>query len=149
MYSIQLVITIFLFDLPKITHLLDSNILGIAGCISRTVTAPLDRIKLTWQALGSKASEVGLLGTVNKMVKEGGVTALWRGNGVNCLKIAPESAIKFQAYEVYKCWLNESFGSNPDGSLQLHTKFLAGSLAGATSQSIIYPMEVCIFCLQL
>ncbi|CAH8540891.1 unnamed protein product [Schistosoma bovis] len=115
---------------------------GIAGCISRTVTAPLDRIKLTWQALGSKASEVGLLGTVNKMVKEGGVTALWRGNGVNCLKIAPESAIKFQAYEVYKCWLNESFGSNPDGSLQLHTKFLAGSLAGATSQSIIYPMEV-------
>nr|CAH8848392.1 unnamed protein product [Trichobilharzia regenti] len=115
---------------------------GIAGCISRTVTAPLDRIKLTWQALGSKASEVGLFGTVNKMVKEGGITSLWRGNGVNCLKIAPESGIKFQAYEMYKHWLNESLGSSPDGSLKLHTKFLSGALAGATSQTIIYPMEV-------
>ena len=35
-------------------------------------------------------------------MREGGVKGLWRGNGLNVIKIAPESALKFGAYDEAK-----------------------------------------------
>ncbi|GLD49583.1 calcium-binding mitochondrial carrier protein SCaMC-1 isoform X1 [Lates japonicus] len=110
---------------------------AMAGAVSRTGTAPLDRMKVFMQVHASKSNKISLVGGFKQMLKEGGVTSLWRGNGINVLKIAPETAIKFMAYEQYKKLL----ASEP-GKIKTHERFMAGSLAGATAQTAIYPMEV-------
>lgn len=63
---------------------------------------------------------------------------MWRGNGINVLKIAPESALKFMAYEQAKRLLRGS--SSRD--ISIYERFVAGSFAGGFSQTIIYPLEV-------
>ncbi|XP_059552925.1 mitochondrial adenyl nucleotide antiporter SLC25A23 isoform X2 [Myotis daubentonii] len=72
---------------------------AVAGAVSRTGTAPLDRLKVFMQVHSSKTNQLNILGGLRNMIQEGGVHSLWRGNGINVLKIAPESAIKFMAYE--------------------------------------------------
>ncbi|XP_040040840.2 mitochondrial adenyl nucleotide antiporter SLC25A24 [Gasterosteus aculeatus] len=110
---------------------------AMAGAVSRTGTAPLDRMKVFMQVHSSKTNKISLVSGFKQMLKEGGLMSLWRGNGINVLKIAPETAIKFMAYEQFKKLL-----SSEPGKVQTHERFMAGSLAGATAQTAIYPMEV-------
>ncbi|KAG7480537.1 hypothetical protein MATL_G00057340 [Megalops atlanticus] len=110
---------------------------GGAGAVSRTCTAPLDRLKVLMQVHGSRGTNMCIMGGFAQMIREGGMRSLWRGNGINVIKIAPESAMKFMAYEQIK----RLIGSNPD-SLGIGERFVAGSLAGVIAQSSIYPMEV-------
>uniref|UniRef100_A0A8C2IK21 Solute carrier family 25 member 23a n=1 Tax=Cyprinus carpio TaxID=7962 RepID=A0A8C2IK21_CYPCA len=112
---------------------------AVAGSVSRTGTAPLDRLKVFLQVHGQSSDKGNMWRGLRAMVKEGGLTALWRGNGINVLKIAPETAIKFLAYEQIKCLMR---GRNEGGILKVQERFVAGSLAGATAQTVIYPMEV-------
>ncbi|XP_053086359.1 calcium-binding mitochondrial carrier protein SCaMC-2-B isoform X1 [Pangasianodon hypophthalmus] len=110
---------------------------GGAGAVSRTCTAPLDRLKVLMQVHSSRMNTVCIASGFSQMIREGGVRSLWRGNGINVLKIAPESAIKFMAYEQIK----RLIGSNQE-TLGILERLVAGSLAGAIAQSSIYPMEV-------
>ncbi|XP_058497600.1 mitochondrial adenyl nucleotide antiporter SLC25A24-like isoform X2 [Solea solea] len=112
---------------------------AMAGSVSRTGTAPLERVKVFRQVHGSLVVKGNVLSSFQFMVKEGGLRSLWRGNGMNVLKIAPETAIKFTAYEQIK---NIMRGRNESRNLQVHERFVAGSLAGAVAQTAIYPMEV-------
>uniref|UniRef100_A0AAR2KTX6 EF-hand domain-containing protein n=1 Tax=Pygocentrus nattereri TaxID=42514 RepID=A0AAR2KTX6_PYGNA len=109
---------------------------GGAGAVSRTCTAPLDRLKVLMQVHASRSNTMCIAGGFSQMIREGGVRSLWRGNGINVLKIAPESAIKFMAYEQIK----RLIGSNQE-TLGILERLVAGSLAGAIAQSSIYPME--------
>ncbi|CAL8317445.1 unnamed protein product [Arctogadus glacialis] len=110
-----------------------------AGAVSRTVTAPLDRLKVFLQVRCTTSKRVSLWAGSKVIIQEGGVFSLWRGNGINVLKIAPETAIKFMVYEQIKCRIRSS---REGGALRVQERFVAGSLAGVSAQTLIYPMEV-------
>ena len=67
----------------------------------------------------------------------GGVLRLWKGNGVNCLKITPEMAIKLLAFDTCK----NQIAHDPT-NVSIGERFVAGGMAGVLSQVSIYPLEV-------
>jgi len=119
---------------------------AISGFVSRTLTAPLDRIKLVLQAgtgggpLTGPAPRKGsvLREAAKCILKDGGVRGFWRGNGANVIKMMPESAIKFYVYDVLKGWQTTNF----EGGTSIVQRLLAGSLAGGIAQAAVYPLDV-------
>ncbi|XP_048515585.1 calcium-binding mitochondrial carrier protein SCaMC-2 isoform X2 [Athalia rosae] len=109
---------------------------GIAGAVSRTCTAPLDRIKVYLQVHGTRQCNIS--SCFKHMIREGGMLSLWRGNGINVLKIGPETALKFMAYEQVKRMIK----GTDSRELSIYERFMAGSIAGGISQTAIYPLEV-------
>jgi hypothetical protein len=86
----------------------------MATIVSRTATAPFDRLKIflitrppdlggaSLTSLNPKASMNGakaIGNAVQRIYAEGGVKGFWVGNGLSVAKIFPESAIKFLSYE--------------------------------------------------
>lgn len=111
---------------------------AIGGCLSRTVTAPLDRLKVVMQA---GKGDGRIWSSLMYLYREGGLLGLWRGNGINCVKIAPESAIKFLCYGEIKRHVAKVTGGNQD-DLSIAEKFFAGASAGLVSQTVVYPLEI-------
>jgi len=110
---------------------------GIAGAASRTATAPLDRLKVVLQIQTGRAS---IMPAVMKIWQRDGLLGFFRGNGLNVVKVAPESAIKFYAYEMLK----NVIGDAQQGKKDIGTagRLLAGGMAGAVAQIAIYPMDL-------
>jgi solute carrier family 25 (mitochondrial phosphate transporter), member 23/24/25/41 len=111
---------------------------AIAGCISRCVTAPIDRLKVIMQAGKGDATIVNMM---RYMYQEGGLRGMWRGNGINCVKIAPESASKFLCYGEFKRVVTTLTGGDEHAPTVIE-KFMAGASAGAVSQALVYPLEI-------
>lgn len=109
---------------------------GLAGAISKTVTAPMERLKVIYQVQTKKPPSMWM--GLKEIYTEGGVKGLFRGNGVNIIKSAPEKAIKYAAFEQVKNLLTKM---NGDQSSNVIT-FIAGSSSGVICHTALYPLEV-------
>ncbi|KAF5026696.1 hypothetical protein F66182_1203 [Fusarium sp. NRRL 66182] len=115
---------------------------GIAGCAGKTVVAPLDRVKILFQASNPRfakytGSWFGVATAMKDIHHYEGVTGLYRGHSATLLRIFPYAGIKFLAYEQIRAIII------PNKSHETPMRrLLSGSLAGVTSVFFTYPLEV-------
>ncbi|KAI0202524.1 mitochondrial carrier domain-containing protein [Astrocystis sublimbata] len=140
---------------------------AIAGGISRTATAPLDRLKVyllvntkSEANAAAEAAQKGrvaqaakragrpLLSAISDLYKSGGMRGFFAGNGLNVVKIMPETAIRFGAYEAAKNALAGLEGHNDPQHINPYSKFVAGGAAGMAAQFCVYPLDTLKFRLQ-
>ncbi|KFG77864.1 putative mitochondrial carrier protein [Metarhizium anisopliae] len=114
---------------------------GIAGAVSRTVVSPLERLKilLQVQSVGRDAYKLSVGQALAKMWKEEGWRGFMRGNGTNCIRIVPYSAVQFSSYNFYKRNIFESY---PGQELSPFTRLICGGIAGITSVFFTYPLDI-------
>lgn len=113
---------------------------GVAGAVSRTVVSPLERLKILFQIQSAGRTEYKLpVGKgLMKMWRDEGWRGLMRGNGANCIRIIPYSAVQFSSYNFYKKFagIQQGVPTAPWKNL------LCGGLAGITSVTFTYPLDL-------
>ena len=159
---------------------------AVAGACSRTVMAPVERIKLLLQLQGSISKEEKIVTTPTTNSKkattssavisstrsssssawqvartvytEQGIRAFWRGNLPNVLRVSGTAAVNFTCLDYYKrivvtpllqrtLPLQQHGGNSSNAAeeqarkLSFRASFIAGGLAGATSTTVLYPLE--------
>ncbi|KPA79889.1 putative mitochondrial mitochondrial carrier protein [Leptomonas pyrrhocoris] len=121
---------------------------GIAGAVSKTVIAPGDRVKIIFQVESTRRFSLRAalyLGVAT--VREFGVTGLWIGNGATMLRVVPYAAITYASFDFYHSRLRTAFAlqnadGSPDEGRAVILRFISGSLAGATSTTCTYPLDL-------
>ncbi|KAL3280872.1 hypothetical protein HHI36_004100 [Cryptolaemus montrouzieri] len=112
---------------------------AIAGALAKTSIAPLDRTKINFQIGKSPYSTRKAFKFLRQTYKQEGFLALWRGNSATMARIVPYAAIQFTAHEQWKKILGVDATAEKKSPGKL---FLSGSLAGVTSQSLTYPLDL-------
>lgn len=122
---------------------------GVAAAISKTIAAPIERVKLLLQNQGESAAAKaqgeykGIVDVFVRVPKEQGVAAFWRGNLANVIRYFPTQALNFMFKDEYKKIFKKVYGINKSSGFasQLAYNVSAGGAAGATSLAFVYPLD--------
>jgi solute carrier family 25 (mitochondrial adenine nucleotide translocator), member 4/5/6/31 len=128
----------------KPSFIVDFMLGGISAAISKTATAPIERVKLLLQNQATmkviETPYVGIVDCFQKVIAKEGVAALWRGNTANVIRYFPTQALNFAFKDTYR-----KIFCPYDPKTQFW-KYFAGSCAsggaaGATSLLFVYPLD--------
>ncbi|GFO18684.1 graves disease carrier protein [Plakobranchus ocellatus] len=112
---------------------------GIAGCCAKSTVAPLDRVKILLQAHNVHYKDLGVFSATANIIRKEGFTGLYKGNGVQMIRIFPYAAIQFLAYEQMKRTAKQLSYLNHKPYV---SKLICGSLAGLTAVMCTYPLDM-------
>nr|GEW20798.1 mitochondrial adenine nucleotide transporter ADNT1-like [Tanacetum cinerariifolium] len=113
---------------------------------SRTAVAPLERLKILLQVQNPHAIKYsGTIQGLKYIWRTEGFRGMFKGNGTNCARIVPNSAVKFFSYEEASkgiLWLYRQQPGNEDAELTPLLRLGAGACAGIIAMSATYPMDL-------
>jgi len=120
---------------------------GCAAVISKTVSAPIERVKLLIQNQEAMITAGTLdrpyknpLDCLRRVVAEEGVQPLWRGNAANCLRYFPTQALNFMFKERIKTAVGSQF-TGTGAATRLGKNVAAGGAAGFLSLCFVYSLD--------
>jgi solute carrier family 25 (mitochondrial adenine nucleotide translocator), member 4/5/6/31 len=121
---------------------------GVSAAVSKTIVAPIERVKMLLQTQDSNPDiqsgkvprYTGIVNCFTRVSAEQGFTSLWRGNTANVIRYFPTQAFNFAFKDTFKRMFPKY---NP--KTEFWSFFLAnlasGGAAGAASLSIVYPLD--------
>lgn len=119
---------------------------GVAGGISKTAVAPIERVKLLLQVQAASTQikpedqYKGIVDCFVRVSKEQGLGSFWRGNLANVIRYFPTQALNFAFKDKYKKLFMD--GVSKDQFWRFFLGNLAsGGAAGATSLLFVYPLD--------
>jgi solute carrier family 25 (adenine nucleotide translocator) protein 4/5/6/31 len=133
--------------MPEKNILIDLAAGGISGAVAKTITAPIEKIKLAIQNQASNPRIIsgemqpytGMVDCFSRHVSELGVSSLWRGNVANCVRYVPTAACNLGFKDAIKRMFPK-YNQKTDFAMFAGTQVLSGSLAGAVTNTIVYPL---------
>jgi len=131
---------------PKLSFIENFALSGCAAVISKTVAAPIERVKLLIQNQVEMIKQGRLDRPYDSIVEcttrtyhAEGLFSFWRGNLANCLRYFPTQALNF----AFKDRIKQMFKINPkEGQASKFAKnILSGGVAGSLSLTFVYSLD--------
>merc|ERR1712071_250176 len=116
---------------------------SIAALTGKTVTAPLDRLKILIQTQQPNFSEVGafkknengIINAIKRIIKADGYLGLYRGNHIALIRHGLHGGIGFTIHDT----LHQRFNSN--GNTTISKNFIIGACCGVGATFVTFPFE--------